>query len=556
MAARARSGVGLTEPTVARLVGERLRAAGVRYVTGHPGGEVVDLIEGFRQAGLEFVLTRHETSAGFMAEVMASASGIPGVCIATLGPGATNLVTGVAQAYLDRAPLIAFTGQLPTDRLETTTHQKLDLRALFAPVTKWQARLVPSNAADVIDRALRESLRPRRGPVYIEVPSNVPRQAAAGAHREQLDALRQTVAPSRNVSLGENDASAAVDRIAAGRAAQLLRDSMRPVILVGMDANDDGTAGALRILAEEWGVPVMVSPKAKGVFREDHPLFLGTIEMLGTARLYEYIDGSDLVLMIGFDPVEFDRDWAATANVIHLGPLPNDDRIYHSAAEIVGPVREGIDVLRSLAGKPAPKRASKEVRVFRESFRAFVTPKRDRLTSQQVLAELRAALPEDALVTCDVGYNKAVTGQCLPMYQPKTFFMSNGLSSMGYGLAAALGLKLLHRDREVACVLGDGGFAMLMAELETAVREKLGVTVIVFADDALSQIKANQERKGYPVTGTTFGGVDYIALAKGFGITGHDVTTVAECRQALRERSTDEPTLIAARVDPSAYQLG
>jgi len=546
VAAPSPSGLVLTEPTVARLVGERLRAAGVRYVTGHPGGEVVDLIEGFRQAGLEFVLTRHETSAAFMAEAMASASGVPGVCIATLGPGATNLVTGVAQAYLDRAPLIAFTGQLRADRVEITTHQKLDLRALFAPITKWQARLSASNAAEVIDRALRESLQPRRGPVYIEVPSDVPRQAAAGGHD----------GASRILSRRGNDVSAAVDRVAAGRAAQLLHECRRPVILAGMDANDGGTAGELRNLAEEWGIPVIVSPKAKGVFREDHALFLGTIEMLGTARLYEYIDGSDLVLMIGFDPVEFDRDWAATASVIHLGPLPNDDRNYHSAAEIVGPVREGIEVLRSVAGKPTPKRSPKEVRVFRESFRAFVTPKRDRLTSQQVLTELRAVLPEDALVTCDVGYNKAVTGQCLAMYQPKTFFMSNGLSSMGYGLAAALGLKLLHRDREVACVLGDGGFAMVMAELETAVREKLGVTVIVLADDALSQIKASQERKGYPVIGTTFGGLDYVALAQGFGITGREVRTVAECRDALRTRSTDRPTLIAARVDPSAYDLG
>jgi acetolactate synthase-1/2/3 large subunit len=546
VAASSPSGLVLTEPTVARLVGERLRAAGVRYVTGHPGGEVVDLIEGFRQAGLEFVLTRHETSAAFMAEAMASASGVPGVCIATLGPGATNLVTGVAQAYLDRAPLIAFTGQLPADRFEITTHQKLDLRALFAPITKWQASLTPSNAVSVIDRALRESLRPRRGPVYIEVPSDVPRQAGAGGD----------AAPSRTVSRDANDQSAAVDLIAAGRAAQLLHDSRRPVILAGMDANEADTAGALRNLAEEWAIPVMVSPKAKGVFREDHPLFLGTIEMLGTAKLYEYIDGCDLVLMIGFDPVEFDRDWAATANVIHIGPLPNDDRNYESAAQVVGPVRDGIDVLRSAAGKPAAKRPPADVRAFRESFRALVTPKRDRLTAQQVLAELRAALPEDALVTCDVGYNKAVTGQCMAMYLPKTFFMSNGLSSMGYGLAAALGLKLLHRERQVACVLGDGGFAMLMAELETAVREKLGVTVVVLADDALSQIKANQERKGYPVTGTTFGGLDYVALAKGFGIAGQQVRTVTECREALRTRATDAPTLIAARVDPTAYQLG
>jgi acetolactate synthase-1/2/3 large subunit len=532
--------------SVARLVGERLHGAGVRYVTGHPGGEVVDLIEGFRQAGLEFVLTRHETTAGFMAEAMASASGIPGVCVATLGPGATNLVTGVAQAYLDRAPLIAFTGQLAADRFEVTTHQKLDLQALFAPITKWQARLTPSNAGDVIDHALRVSVRQRRGPVFIEVPSDVPGQVPGGVHGAPLSPV---------VARGAGELSAAVDPVAGGRAAELLRESKRPVILAGMDANDDGAAGPLRALAEAWGIPVIVSPKAKGVFREDHALFLGTIEMLGTAKLYEYIDGSDLVLMIGFDPVEFDRDWSAAAKVIHVGPLPNDDRYYDSAVELIGPVHEAIDVLRSAAGTPAPKRSREEVRAFRASFRAFVAPTRDRLTPQQVLAELRAALPEDALVTCDVGYNKAVTGQCLPMYQPKTFFMSNGLSSMGYGLPAALGLKLLYRRREVACVLGDGGFAMLMAELETAVRAKLGVTVVVLADDALSQIKAGQERKGYVVTGTTFGGLDYVALAKGFGITGREVRTVAECREALRVRSSQIPTLIAAHVDPSAYQL-
>jgi acetolactate synthase-1/2/3 large subunit len=546
VAPAARSDRDLTELTVARLIGERLRAAGVRYVTGHPGGEVVDLIEGFREAGLEFVLTRHETAAAFMAEAMASASGTPGVCVATLGPGATNLVTGVAQAYLDRAPLIAFTGQLPADRFEITTHQKLDLRALFAPITKWQARLTAGNAEDVIDRALRETVRPRRGPVYIEVPSDVPHLVTERRSDPQL----------RYIPPGTPEMSAVVDRDHTRRAAHLLSRAKRPVMLVGMDANDEFTAPALRQFAEEWRIPVIVSPKAKGAFREDHPLFLGTIEMLGTAKLYEYIDGSDLVLMIGFDPVEFDRDWTAKADVIHIGPLPNDDRYYTSAAELVGPLSESIAALRSLAGRPEATRAEHEVRSFRESFRTFVAPKRDRLTPQEVLAELRAALPEDALVTCDVGYNKAVTGQCLPMYQPKTFFMSNGLSSMGYGLAAALGLKLLHREREVACVLGDGGFAMLMAELETAVREKLGVTVVVLVDDALSQIKAAQERKGYPVTGTTFGELDYVALAKGFGVRGREVRTVAECREALRDRPTDAPVLIAAHVDPSAYQLG
>jgi len=223
--------------------------------------------------------------------------------------------------------------------------------------------------------------------------------------------------------------------------------------------------------------------------------------------------------------------------------------------EVVGPIDASLERLVALAAPAEARDDDDEVRSFRERFRAYVAPARAGLTAQQVLAELRAALPEDALVTCDVGYNKAVTAQCWPAYQPRTFFLSNGLSSMGYGLPAALGLKLLDRDRAVACVLGDGGFAMVMAELETAVRLSLGVIVVVLADDALSQIKAGQERKGYPVTGTTFGALDYRALARAFGIEGHDARTVAECREAFRRPPGDRPLLVAAHVDPSAYRL-
>src|SRR5206468_3843709 len=391
--------------TVANAIGDRLRASGVRHVFGHPGGEVVDLIEGFREAGLEFVLTRHETSAAFMADAMATASGIPGVCVGTLGPGATNLVTGVAQSFLDRSPVIALSGQLPADRYEITTHQKLDLRALFAPITKWQARVSPVNARDVIDRALRVALSPRRGPVYLEVPSDVPRQDA----RDRMSEVERVFYRGHVIAPVPMPA---IDADAAGAAAQRIRNSKKPLILAGMDANDEVIASRLVAFAEEWSIPVMDSPKSKGVFREDHPLFLGTIEMLGTQRLFELIDTCDLVFMIGFDPVEFDRDWTAPARVVHVNTVPNDARYYR---------------------------------------------------------------------------------QCWQAYGAKRFFMSNGLSSMGYGLPSAIGLKLLHRDRAVVCVVGDGGFAMTMAELETAARMELPVVCVVLADDALSQIKAGQE---------------------------------------------------------------
>ncbi|MDE3194482.1 MAG: thiamine pyrophosphate-binding protein, partial [Chloroflexota bacterium] len=306
--------------SVARLVGDRLREAGVRYALGHPGGEVIELIEGFREAGLEFVLTRHETAAAFAAEAMASASGVPGVCVATLGPGATNLTTGVAHAFLDRGPLLVFTGQLPADRFDIATHQKVDTSALFRTITKWQATLTPANASAVVERALRVALAHRRGPVLLEVPSDVPK-------RDALDVAlpRFTTQPTL-----------AIDADAVRDAAARLRESARPLLLVGMDANDEGVAEPLRRFAEAWCAPIMVSPKAKGIVREDHELFLGTLEGLGTAYLYDYIDTCDLVIMVGLDPVELDRDWTAKARVVHVGPLPNDDRYYASDVEVVG----------------------------------------------------------------------------------------------------------------------------------------------------------------------------------------------------------------------------
>lgn len=525
--------------TVARLVGDRLREAGVRYAFGHPGGEVVELIEGFRDAGLEFVLTRHETSAAFMSEAIASSTGVAGVCVGTLGPGATNLVTGVAHAWLDRGPLLAFTGQLPADRYAIATHQKLDARAIYAPITKWQASLTPANASAVTERALRVALAHRRGPVLIEVPSDVPKQEAVD------------VALPRFVT----EPTLALDGDAVRDAAARLRESKRPLLMVGMDANEDAVCEPLRRFAEAWCVPVMVGPKAKGIFREDHPLFLGTIEGLGTAYLYDYIDTCDLVMMVGFDPVELDRDWTAKARIIHVGPLPNDDRYYGSDVEVVGRVDDALERLL-LAASPEPKLPLEDLRAFRDAFTARVRPEREQLTAQQVLAELRATLPEDAMLTTDVGYNKAVSTQCWPAYRPRTFFVSNGLSSMGFGLPAAMGLKLAHRSRAVACVIGDGGLGMVMAELETAARLELGILIVVLADEALSQIKAGQERRGYAVTGTTFSGIDYIALAGSFGIDGHEVTTLDELRAALRDvASLRRPRLVAAHIDPSAYRV-
>jgi len=235
--------------------------------------------------------------------------------------------------------------------------------------------------------------------------------------------------------------------------------------------------------------------------------------------------------------------------------VPNDDRYHGSEVEIVGPIDTALEQLCG-ASEATPKVAHEEIDAFRDAFASRVRGSAKGFTAQDVLSELRVALPEDALVTCDVGYNKAVSAQCWPAHRPRTFFVSNGLSSMGYGLPAALALKLADRTRPVACVLGDGGFAMTMAEIETGTRLGLGVRVIVLADDALSQIKAGQERKGYPITGTIFGPIDYPKLGAAFGIEARTVSTVAECRDAFRQTPRDRPILIAARIDSAGYRVG
>ncbi len=532
--------------TVACVIARQLKSAGVRYAMGHPGGEVIDLLEGLRLEGIEVILTHHEASAGFMADAIASFDRAPAVCFGTLGPGATNLITGVAQAFLDRSPVIALTGQMPMDRYENATHQKLDLGALFGPITKWHARVNTQNAPAVIARALRVATSERPGPVYLEVPSDVARQEVAG----RIGRLADDAPVASHI-----DRARALNPEAGRAAASHLRTCARPVIVAGLDAQRARAVAELRTLAERWQMPVIVTPKAKGLFPEDHPLFLGVIDMLGMDRLFSYIEERDLVIAAGLDPVELAHPWKAAARLIHLGPFPNDDQFFASDADIVAPVPDAIVTLLDRAGEPVAKYEVEEVRAFRTSFWTHVNPSRRSLTPQEVMTELRHALPSDAIVSCDVGNNKSLAGQCFPVYAPDTFAVSNGLSSMGYGLPAAIGLQLRERERRVACVLGDGGITMLLGEIETAVRLRLPILIVVLADGALSQIKIGQERRGYPPTATTFGRIDYVALAKAFGARAVEVRTRDECRKAFSDLPDQMPVIVAAYIDPSAYRL-
>ena len=530
--------------TVAQTFARELVRAGVRRVFGLPGGETLDLMEGFRQEGLTFILARHETAAAFMAATSGELTGTPGVCLTTLGPGASNMVTGITHAYLDRCPLLAVSAQLSRDRFPLNPHQAVELRMLFHPITKWNATLTAGNAGHVVQKALRIATTERPGPVYLEVPSDVPREESRpiAAPFPGGDLETRRVMPREFVDGDLSDAVA------------LLRRAKRPVVIVGTGALRQGATGALIAFCEWLGAPVIDVPKAKGVFPEHHALFAGTLEMSGTEPLFHAIDGGDLTVTIGVDAVELDRPWQSHAPVLTFDTIPNTDWLFPSHIELVGPIGAALNTVRQQAVETNSEWTREEIKGLSEEVTSLVTPAADGLTPQQVLSVLRSALPVDATIATDTGAHKNLTGQLWRTDVPRSYLVSNGLSSMGFGFPAALAAKLVCPGRTSVAVVGDGGFAMTLGEIETAARAGIPVLCVVFVDHGLSSIRRNQRRRGYPEYGTGFRPADYAGAARAMGIQAHTVSSLAECRQVFKDAHVlTGPTVVAAMVNPEAF---
>lgn len=535
----------------ARVVARTLRKSGVARIFGVPGGEVTDLMEGFREEGIEFVLTRHEASAAFMASATGLLTAVPGVCVGTLGPGATNMVTGVAQAYLDRAPVIVFTGQLPRWRMARDTHQVLDLQALYAPITKWRFSLEPKGVAAAISKAVDVATADRPGPVYIEVPSDIgARESEDGEDAEFRSHIRHHAVRCSVESARE--------------AARLLASARHPVLLAGLSARRAGATAELVALAEKAGMPVIVSPHGKSVFPESHRCFIGTLEMLGTAYLFDVISRADFLVTVGLDPVELMGTWPEKPGIF-VDSVPNLDRYYTSSVELIGPVRENLSALVSALedARTSPRWDEFEVEALKAHLDEIipVPPENDHKPSGMYAKELFRAinrvLPGDSFLSCDVGAHKFASGQLWRPGVPGSFLITNGLSSMGYGLPSAIAAKLAFPARPAVAVVGDGGLAMYAGEMDTAVRCGAAIIIVVCVDNALSLIKMNQSRKGYPAYGSEFSNPDWVTVATGMGLGAASAATEIELESALRDAlSGGKPYLIQALVDPKGYEVG
>jgi acetolactate synthase-1/2/3 large subunit len=507
---------------------------------GLPGGEILDFLEAARREGIEFLLTRHEATASFMADVTGQIERRPGVCVSTLGPGAVNMTLGVANAYLDRSPLIAITATLARSAVPVASHQDLDLNAVYRPFTKLALTLDGEDTEAKVRRALAAAVAPRMGPVHLALPSDVARaeERVAGRFSPEFRA-------------GRVEDPSALERVASE-----LRGARRPILILGLDLNPYTDAPSVRALVDRLRVPVFVTPKAKGSLPEDHPLFYGVCGgVSGDAVVLDCFERADLLVGVGFEPVESDKLWHRTSRLVSVGPLSIAHGEFRPAAEAVGDLPEMLAALGRARLGPYDWTAADRAR-FQEDLETALRPKSTPrgLSGYELTRRLRELFPRDTVLVTDVGSVKMITTQAWIAYEPLTFFESNGLSAMSYSLPGAMAARLQFPERPILCTIGDGGFGMTLGEIETCIRERLHFVTVIYNDSGLSLIDASQQRRGYPTLGVRYGAVDFAAASAGLGAWARRVDTMDQLDAAVREAlSVDRPSVIDAIVDPSEY---
>jgi acetolactate synthase-1/2/3 large subunit len=520
-----------------------LRAAGITRMFGLPGGEILDFMEAARLEGIEFLLVRHEATASLMADVSGQIQRLPAVCVSTLGPGAVNMTLGVANAYLDRSPLIAITATLARANAPVATHQDLDLNAVYRPFTKMAVTLDGKDTEAKVRAAIEATTTPRFGPVHIAVPSDVAR------------ADERSSRPATDIPAPATATPAGAAALHAMKAA--LSTARRPVVILGLDLDPRVDPPAVRAFVEKLQAPVFVTPKAKGLLPEDHPLFYGVCAgVAGDAVVVDFFARADLLIGIGFEPVESDKIWHSTMPLVSIGPVSIATSGFQPIVEVVGPVPQILGELsREFGFVDWPSDTREQFRADLE--KAIAPAVRPRgLAGVDLTRRLRELFRRDTILATDVGTIKLITTQAWACYEPLTFFESNGLSAMSYALPAAMAARLHYPDRPVLCTIGDGGFSMTIAELETCVRERIHFVTVVFNDSSLSLIDSAQQRRGYPTTGVRYGSVDFATASAGFGAWSRRVESLDELDAAVREaQRVDRPTVIDAVVDPAAYGI-
>lgn len=523
-----------------------LESEGVRRIYGVPGEENAHLMMSLADSSIEFVLCRHEQGAAFMADVQGRLTGEPGVCLGTLGPGATNLVTGVANGNMDRSPMIALTGQAGIDRLHKESHQAMDVVRMYGPITKWSWSLArPDNVPEVVRRAFKLATTEKPGACLIELPEDVARlEASTSALRPER--LRRPVPDDKIVD----------------RAFQAIRRAERPLVLAGNGAIRRRAAKQLRRFAEATGIGVISTFMAKGAIGRSDPRCLFTIGLQARDWPKLAIEDADLVVTLGYDMVEYHPYlWNEDGDkrVVHIDFLPAEvDRHYPVEVEVVGDLAHTLWMLNErihALGRDGPLFDIPSQRELRSRMEAdFAEHAEDDteglIRPQKVVWDARAALGPHDILLSDVGAHKMWVARYFHCDEPNTCLISNGFCAMGFALPGAIAAKLVHPDRRVLAICGDGGFLMNAQEMETAVRLGTDVVAMVWEDGGYGLISWKQEGEFGRHTSLSFGNPDWMQLAASFDWAGFRCERSRDLRGILEKAfAAGRPALVQVPID-------
>ncbi|WP_226502201.1 acetolactate synthase large subunit [Pseudomonas sp. MWU16-30317] len=497
----------------AELVVKCLENEGVEYVFGIPGEENLDLLDSLSRSSIKLILTRHEQPAGFMAATYGRLTGKTGVCLSTLGPGATNLVTAGAYAYLGGMPMMMITGQKPIKKSKQGRFQILDVCGMMAPLTKYTHQLA---SADNIPSRIREAIRlaeeEKPGSVHLELPEDI----AA----EFTDSTPIAPSLSRRPVAEQKAIEAAVAKLQAARS---------PVLVIGAGANRKMTARVLRQLIEKTGIPFVTTQMGKGVVDERHPRFLGNAALSAGDFVHRALESADLIVNIGHDVIEKPPFFMVRGGteVVHVSFRSAEvDPVYFPQIEVVGDIANAIWEIKEKI-EVQDSWDFERMLTIREANEAHVALGADDgrfpVYPQRLVADLRSVLPSDGIVALDNGVYKLWFARNYKAYMPNTVLLDNALATMGAGLPSAMAARLVHPDTPIVAVCGDGGFMMNSQEIETAVRLKMNLVVIILRDDGYGMIRWKQQQMGFQDFGLDYGNPDFVKYAQSYGAFGHRV---------------------------------
>ncbi len=522
-----------------------LEAEGIEYIFGVPGEENADFMMALEQSeSIRFILTRHEQGAAFMAEAYGRLTGNPAACLGTLGPGATNLITGVADANMDHAPMLVLTGQGSTTRLHKESHQIMDVVSMFRPVTKWATSIRhPSSVPEIVRKAVRLARSEKPGACHIELPEDIAKLETDAKPMQPLR-YRRPVADPEQVEV----------------AFTMLRSAKRPIILVGNGCVRHDASHELRRFCEVTGIGAINTFMSKGCVDADADYCLYTIGLQAKDVVACALDAADLVITLGYDMVEYHpRLWNADRDkhIIHIDFQPAEiDEHYQPELELIGDLSHTLATINaSIERLGAVERNLSQQRETRrhmqqELMQYAADETEHAIRPQKVLADVRKVMGREDILLSDVGAHKMWIARQYQCHEPNTCLIPNGFCSMGFALPGAIGASLVHPDRQILAICGDAGFMMNVQEMETARRLNSNIVVMVWEDNAYGLIAWKQQNQFGHHTDLSFGNPEWMLLAEAFGWQGHRVEYSAELQDTLKVAFAEPgPSLIVVPID-------